>query len=342
MGDHLEKARLELQDALGLALANRDAPGYQLATYQLKLADLLCVMAGNDATSGAWSLGYAGKNTKSAANIQQLLAQVNRDTSRVVESIETLGRTISSLSDEAAKLVKNLEEQSEELYVRLKASPTDRQPVSIDQQHTICFVALPFHDDEKFKYETVLLPALQDVLKGKPYYWQVVRADARYYAVTIDRNIAEWIKRAHVYIADISDLNPNVMMELGYMYWTKKDEQPLIVLEREGVGEPLADLGGFIRIYYKVAQGDNPVEKTARDLKTEFEKKSEEFEKLNAARRAHYLSPKVLIESYIGEIAAKRLAEDCITMERLRNDDVKEILARLRGLDDELLIMPNG
>jgi hypothetical protein len=105
------------------------------------------------------------------------------------------------------------------------------------------------------------------------------------------------------------------------------------VLEREGAGEPLADLGGFIRIYYKVAQGDNPVAKTARDLKTEFEKKSEEFEKLNAARRAHYLSPKVLIERDIGETVAKRLAEDCITMERLRNDDVKEILARLPGLD---------
>jgi len=35
---------------------------------------------------------------------------------------------------------------------------------------------------------------------------------------------------AHAYIADISELNPNVMMELGYMYWARKPEQPLIVL----------------------------------------------------------------------------------------------------------------
>jgi hypothetical protein len=161
-----------------------------------------------------------------------------------------------------------------------------------------------------------------------------VRADARYYAVTIDRNIAEWIKRAHVYIADISDLNPNVMMELGYMYWTKKDEQPLIVLEREGTGDHLADLGGFIRIQYKNVEGENPVKKTADDLRIELEKKNEEFEKLNAARRAHYLSPKVLTDGDVGETAAIRLAKDCITMERLRNDDIKEILARLPGLSD--------
>ena len=125
----------------------------------------------------------------------------------MVEAINTLGSTISTILSEAIKLVKNPEEQREEMYVHLNASPTDRQLSPTDQQHTICFVALPFKDDEKFKYETVLLPALRKILEGKPYYWQVVRADARYYANTIDRNIAEWIKRAHVYIADISDLN---------------------------------------------------------------------------------------------------------------------------------------
>ncbi len=98
----------------------------------------------------------------------------------------------------------------------------------------------------------------------------------------------------------------------------------------------------MIRIHYQAASGEDPVVKTARDLEAEFAKKSEEFEKLDEAGRTHYLSPKVLSERDIGEAAAKRLAEDCITMERLKNDDVKDNSARLPGISEDIVKLAKG
>ena len=45
----------------------------------------------------------------------------------------------------------------------------------------------------------------------------------------------------------------------GLYVLDEKYEQPLIVLEREGTGEHLADLGGVIRIHYQVASGEIPL-----------------------------------------------------------------------------------
>ena len=199
--------------------------------------------------------------------------------------------------------------------------------------HTRCMVALPFKDSNTFAYETVLLPALREVLEQKPYYWEVVRADAKYYENTIEGNVTAWMQRSHAYIADISDLNPNVMMEVGFMRWSEPARtRPLIVLQRDGTGTHLADLAGVIRIAYPNATGKDAVREIAEALRQEFAKKTD-VEQLNARKQAHYLSSLVLINEFG---VARSIAEDLMrafgTMEALIAAPVEEILRRVTAL----------
>lgn len=197
--------------------------------------------------------------------------------------------------------------------------------------HIVCFAALPFNDTEKFAYKTVLLPALRMVLERHPYYWQVGRADDRMHAGTIYNNVSAWMQLARAYVADISDLNPNVMMELGYMYWARKDDQPLFVLQREDTDQHLSDLSGFIRISYPAVIGPHAVEDISTALRDEFDRRSD-VHKLNASKRYHYLSSELLeTQCSMNQQTAKALAQECKTMEAFRDADPQVLSRHLRN-----------
>jgi hypothetical protein len=205
-----------------------------------------------------------------------------------------------------------------------------------DSKHIICFVALPFKDSQTFAYETVLLPAIRAALELDPYYWQVDRADDKYFEDIIQHNIGVWMKHAQTYIADISDLNPNVMMELGYMIWARKPQQPLIVLERVGTGHHLSDLGGLIRISYPDAHGKYAIAEIAESLKAEIAKK-EDIQKLNRTIHEHYLSPLLLRSKFnIDSRVAETVSQAYITMEAFSTARVNEICYRIPDLSSPI------
>lgn len=193
----------------------------------------------------------------------------------------------------------------------------DQSQIKDQPKHITCFVAMPFGDRETFKYDTVLLAALREALELDPYYWQVVRADERYFENIIQNNVDAWIKRVQVYIADVSDENPNVMMELGYMLWTRKPGQPLVVLKRYGTSRTISDLAGFIYTYYPdVSSGDvYNIQKIADALQEDFAKRVD-LQDLNKKKEAHYLSP-LYLERKIGlnREVANKLSVDFNTME---------------------------
>lgn len=192
-------------------------------------------------------------------------------------------------------------------------------------KHITCLVTLPFKDSEGFSYETVLLPALRAVLEQKPYYWQVIHTDEMYFAETVERNFVAWVSRAHAFLADITDLNPNVMMELGFMRWGKKPDQPLIVLQRTGTNSHLADLAGFIRISYPDAHGDYALEEVASAIRTEFAKYAV-VQRLNSTKLAHYLSPLLLSNTFgVNESTAKVLSQVYVTVEDFVNAPVEDV-----------------
>ncbi len=207
--------------------------------------------------------------------------------------------------------------------------------------HIVCFVALPFNDNDMFAYKTVLLPALRLVFEQNPYYWQVVRADDTIFASTIAENIADWMQLADVGIADISDLNANVMMELGYMYW-RKPKLPLFVLERMGTGHHLSDLAGVIRVtYLNVAYSIDSISKNhaitdiAKLLKVEFAKRQDIIKNLKSAKHHHYLSPLVISQvCSADDQVAFAYAEVCKTMEIFVSVDAKNLSRELRSQKD--------
>lgn len=202
---------------------------------------------------------------------------------------------------------------------------TDNGPI-------MCFVALPFGDKQEFRYDSILLPALRKALELHPYYWQVGTANDELFRGFIYDNVGEWLKRAHVYIADISDLNYNVMMEFGYMHWAKKDERPLVVLEREAskAASPeykgLADIQGLIRTHYTVSPslltdglGEYAKDQLTRHFRDSFLNNSE-IQKLRQAPRKHYLSALWIEEKcrYSDKNMNEAISKKYITMEAFR------------------------
>ena len=197
----------------------------------------------------------------------------------------------------------------------------------------ICFVALPFGDRKEFRYDSILLPALRMILERHPYYWRVGRADDELFRGFIYDNVGEWLKRAHVYIADISDLSYNVMMEFGYMLWAKKPSQPLVVLERSASTatlpeyKDLADIQGLIRTPYAVSSSllnDGLVEYAKDQLTKHFRdsfRDNPEMQKLSQVPRQHYLSPLWIEEKcrYTDEDMTGAISKKYITMETFRD-----------------------
>ena len=204
-------------------------------------------------------------------------------------------------------------------------------------EHIVCFVAMPFNDNENFMYKTVLLPAVREALELDPYYWQVVRADERIFEDIIQNNVGAWMKRVQAYIADVSDENPNVMMELGYMLWAKQPGQPLLVLKRTGTKRTtISDLAGFIYTDYPAVGGGDryAIQHIVDDLRKDFAKRTD-VQNLNQNKEAHYLSP-LYLEKEIGlnQGVAEKLSDKFVTMESVEAapDDEFRYKATAAGL----------
>jgi molecular chaperone HtpG len=265
-------------------------------------------------------------------NNAMLLAQHLMSPDSAQKIFATSNRAIKLMIDQAGLLN---DMQTRLSTIELKLREKEKAGVSADRQskHVICMVALPFKDNQTFDYETVLLPALRAVLEQAPYCWQVVRADAKYFEETIEQNVATWMKKAQAYIVDISDLNPNVMMELGYMRWARKPEQPVVVLERSDTHNGhLADLAGVIRVRYPATSGTYAIREIVQALETEFIK-NESIQNLNRQKEEHYLSPLLLSENFrVNDRAATILAEAFVTMETFVLADGDDIRRKAPGL----------
>jgi len=141
-----------------------------------------------------------------------------------------------------------------------------------------CFVALPFAGYED------LLAALRRHFEGPPWFWEVLRADKRYETDSrgdIDGHLTRHLARARVFLAEISDGNPNVMIEVGRMQALAPT--PLLFLVRREDAVEIADLDGKLKVPYP--RGD--LAALVREL--------EKFEPLHAVQApARFLSPLLL------------------------------------------------
>ncbi len=240
-------------------------------------------------------------------------------TKRVFESnnrtIAALMTKIYEVRDlKAQQLVASNPRTTGPLASAAEAEPEQLRPTPAVQQtkHITCFVALPFNDE----YD-ILLEALRDVLEVAPYFWQVERADSKYFKNSAPNNVGEWIARSQCYIVDISESNESVMMELGHMYWGYQGRS-LIVLHRDGIQRRIADLD-LLRIAYPWADSPNQT-RIANALRREFEK----FDELKELKvQAHYLSVRLIRSTvrWIQADVADAVAERYSTVEEFVGKD---------------------
>ncbi len=101
-----------------------------------------------------------------------------------------------------------------------------------------CFLALLYNDSDAAETFT----ALEEALALPPWCCQVSRADQRVLDGPLWANVAAPMAAAHFFLADLSNLNPNVLIEVGRM---EALSRPLL-LQREGSPDPPADLRGHL------------------------------------------------------------------------------------------------
>jgi len=80
-----------------------------------------------------------------------------------------------------------------------------------------CFILMPFSAPHS---EKLYRKYLKKWLLERGY--QPIRSD-EVYSMSIFEDIENYIKKAQIIIADLTDLNPNVLFELGYAYALKKN-----------------------------------------------------------------------------------------------------------------------
>ncbi len=184
-----------------------------------------------------------------------------------------------------------IEKQKKEFEVKL--GQQDYQQTD----HITCFFAMPFDPS----YE-LLLKAVRQVLEDKPYGWQVIRADEKQQGRTITANVKKHIARSHCYLAEISDNNPNVFLEIGRM--SHYEDRPLIYLCRKDAEDRVAaDLAGHIYHSYEIKNSNNfNIDSLVEQLRQEFEQRTD-IKPLRSEEKKIYLSANILIGS--GEIDKK-------------------------------------
>jgi hypothetical protein len=104
--------------------------------------------------------------------------------------------------------------------------------------YVTCFVAMPFRPDTDAVYA-----AIEKVLEDFPFLWSVVRADERTKEAGVWENVKRQMLTAHCFIADVSEANPNVMIEIGRM---EAIGRPLVLIRRKGSPELPVDLRGRV------------------------------------------------------------------------------------------------
>ena len=172
----------------------------------------------------------AGKKEISRSNFQ-LIADVLYQTALIHSPFVTMSQEFCK------ELIQNLT-LSLKLQVGIKAKPQKE-----NSEKAYCFVALPYSG-----FENIWEGACQ-VLSSLPYNWNVIRADRLIQDTFLLPNVQGHIKKSHRFIADISGLNPNVMIELGMM--VENFEEGLLILCDESTSQTIpADLRGKLLVVY--------------------------------------------------------------------------------------------
>lgn len=255
--------------------------------------------------------------------------------------------TAVTLHQHFVELVENLTDQVE-LISQLQGTMEQerRQMLEIRQQqaamradrpeHILVFMLSPFSAE----YATLEL-AVRRVLQCAPYYFEVRLARDYTHEPNLLDNIEVHIRRAHGCIAEISELNPNVMFELGAVMFLD-DSRPVFSLRsKDARKEVPVDLKEKLFIPYASLAAS--AETLESEIRSAFERDGrivhDGILDLLQKRKKRFLS-RVLLESLsirLGEDEIEGLLRLFNTVEDFIGLDQKEIVQRTSMLEYKII-----
>ena len=170
------------------------------------------------------------------------------------------------------------------LQAELAARSERHAQTSTLTPHVSCFVAFDFQKRD------AIFKALSEVLQDRPYYWQVVRADALVEKPDLLPNLNDKMRRAHCFVVELSDANPNVILELGMMLTLNR---PVLLLRDKDAaagGELWANLSGKL---YETYDGFETPEALIQQLAETLHRQTS-FQALIEKATPKFLSPVLL------------------------------------------------
>lgn len=166
-----------------------------------------------------------------------------------------------------------------------------------NMKHIQLFMISPY--DEEYR---LLEAAIRRVFEEAPFFFEIRLARDYYSADTQMENVKKHIASAHGFIAEISERNANVMMEVGGILMTG-DSRPVFSLCQKQCNKDIpSDLNGTLLLPYDY--DDPSVEYLTRQIKELITRedgriKIAKLEKLIDMREQHYLSKTCLTGSRV-------------------------------------------
>ncbi|MET0414732.1 MAG: ATP-binding protein [Actinoplanes sp.] len=254
---------------------------------------------------------------------------LNRQNSEVMHGqfVRLFDRVLTHRSELAA-LRQSLEQERRQLVELRRQHSEDAQQ---RPDHIVVFMMTPFDD----RYRR-LEEAVRRIFEKEPYCFEVVLARDYIHDDALLSNVRRHIMRAHGFIAELTEHNPNVMLELGATLML--DDRPVLSIgSRESKLPVPADIREKLRIHYSsLNRSSEELEVELREaVSTDGRPRHYGILALMELRRKHFLS-RTLLES-LGQTLPREpiaaLMAKYQTLEDLLAADVKEIAAvsNLRG-----------
>lgn len=204
-----------------------------------------------------------------------------RDASDEAAQLGEQGTQFIQIADQMQTTLENVRRFHMARLTTTKAQPS-YSPIRL-------FVLIPFNEACADLEE-----ALRNIFEDEPYCFQIILARDRTVTRNLFDNVKAHMKVVNAFIADITDLNPNVMLELGM---TENDalDRPVFILREKQGKEPPSDLKGRLYVEYTRPEGQQPDRITAitRELREQLES-IDDIEQLRSVRQQRYLSSRYI------------------------------------------------
>ena len=211
------------------------------------------------------------------------------------------------------------------------------QPNADQIEYIRLFMITPFDNSYK-PVET----AIRQVFEKDPFYFQIQLARDYFKADTLVKNIQCHISDAHGFVAEISELNPNVMMEVGGIL-INGDTRPVFALRDKNSrekGTAPVDFGD--RLTFSYGSRTDSAELIAKQIKDQLFKEGRlvhaTLKELKKTRKKRFLSRTLLEEFHeieLKEDVIKTICRKYTTVEDFLN--ASEAQSKMLGISKMVL-----